>query len=245
MSAQTIYEQLRAAGLSAAGACGMLGNMQAESALRADNVQDGMGYADDDYIAAADAGLVDFVGDGRGFGLCQWTYGARKRKLLELARQRGVSVADEKLQTDFCVRELREEYPSLWLYLCSCKGVYEAAKRICLEYERPAVNNVEKRAQYANEWFMRLGGMENSAPSGQETEPSGWPPREAMAYGDTGADVLVLQALLLARGYNLGTADGIFGRRTHNALAGFQAAEFGAGDGLCTAETWNALLARR
>lgn len=175
MSIQTIYTHLVRAGMSPVGACAMMGNMQAESAMKSDNVQNGMGYSDADYTAAVDAGAIDFVSDGRGYGLCQWTYPARKQNLLAFARSLGVSIGNEDMQADFCIRELQREYASLWNYLCSATGVYEAAGRICREYERPAVNNVDVRAAYANQFYMSLGSMEVSQPCTPDNSPTGEP----------------------------------------------------------------------
>lgn len=175
MSIQSIYVRLVQAGMSPVAACAMLGNMQAESAMRADNVQNGMGYTDADYTAAVDAGAIDFVSDQRGYGLCQWTYPARKRNLLHFARSRGVSVGDEKMQVDFCIKELQTEYASLWRYLTTATGVYEAAGRICREYERPAVNNVDARAGFANQFYMSLGSMDVSQPCSPDNSPTGEP----------------------------------------------------------------------
>jgi len=164
MSAQTIYIKLVQAGMSPVGACAMMGNMQDESGMVSTNVQNGMGYADADYTAAVDAGAIDFVSDQRGYGLCQWTLPARKRKMLQFHRERGVSIGDEPTQVDFALRELQNEpeYRALWNYLRSATGIYEAAERICKEYERPAeqVVNVKERAAYANEFYMQLGGLE-------------------------------------------------------------------------------------
>ena len=42
MSAQTIYDDLRKAGMTHEGACAMLGNMQCESSLRPNIAQRGM-----------------------------------------------------------------------------------------------------------------------------------------------------------------------------------------------------------
>lgn len=175
MSIQSIYVRLVQAGMSPVAACAMLGNMQAESAMKADNVQNGMGYTDADYTAAVDAGAIDFVSDQRGYGLCQWTYPARKRNLLDFARSRGVSVGDEKMQVDFCIKELQTEYASLWRYLTTATGVYEAAGRICREYERPAVNNVDARAGFANQFYMSLGSMDVSQPCSPDNSPTGEP----------------------------------------------------------------------
>lgn len=251
MSEQSIYLRLRRAGLSAPGACALMGNMKAESAMKSSNVQDCMGYSDADYTAAADAGLVDFVSDGRGYGLCQWTYGARKRALLDFARSRGVSVGDEDMQVDFCVAELRQDYPALWLYLCSCKGVYEAAGRVCSEYERPAVSNTKVRAAYANEFYMRLGGLDPASPeAGELTRPeepatpspereSRWPPR-VLSLGMYGGDVAALQGLLIAHGYPAGVS-GVFDAATAEKLMAFQRGHGLADDGVAGKRSWQKL----
>ena len=250
MSAQTIYFKLVEAGMSPEGACAMLGNMQAESAMRSNNVQDGYGYTDEGYTAKVDAGQLNFI-DSIGYGLCQWTYGPRKLKLLQFARSRGVSVGDEAMQVDFCVQELRSEYPKLWLYLCDATGVYEATERICKEYERPAVNNVEERARAANGFYMSFGGIEPSqSPSvtaPPEGEPSGeeevyWPPR-VLALGMFGPDVVALQGLLIAHGYPVGIS-GTFDGATRLMTMAFQAEQGLAGDGIAGPLTWAALTKR-
>ena len=259
MSIQSIYVRLVQAGMSPVGACAMMGNMQAESAMRADNVQDGMGYADTDYTAAVDAGAIDFVSDQRGYGLCQWTYPARKRNLLDFARSRGVSVGDEKMQVDFCLKELQTEYASLWRYLTTATGVYEAAGRICREYERSAVNNVAVRAGFANEFYMSLGGMEagsansGTVPDNSSTgepgdeifhtpagEPSYWPPR-VLTYGMFGPDVVALQGLMIAQGFPAGIT-GLFDQATYDKLRKFQQARGLTADSIAGRQTWAALV---
>ena len=271
MSAQTIYTRLVAAGMTPESACGILGNMQAESAMRANNVQDGYGYTDEDYTAKVDAGQLNFL-DSVGYGLCQWTYGPRKLRLLQLSRSRGLSIGDETMQVDFCIQELRTEYPKLWLYLCDCKGIYQAAERICTEYERPAVNNTGVRAAYANEFYMTLGGMElpqspaATAPSEREPVTGGntssvtadvvppspqgegkgegvyWPPR-MLEMGMYGPDVVALQGLLIAHGYPAGIT-GTFDGATDGQLRVFQSAKGLMADGIAGPKSWTALTAR-
>lgn len=250
MSAQTIYFKLLEAGMSPEGACAMLGNMQAESALRSNNVQDGYGYTDEGYTAKVDAGQLNFI-DSIGYGLCQWTYGPRKLKLLQFARSRGVSVGDEAMQVDFCVQELRSGYPKLWLYLCDCKGVEEAADRICAEYARPAVNNFQPRRDAANGFYMSFGGMEVDAnapdatggASPSPTEPEAyWPPR-TLALGMYGPDVVALQGLLIAHGYPAGIS-GTFDGATRLMTMAFQAEQGLVGDGIAGPLTWAALTKR-
>ena len=261
MSIQTIYTRLVQAGMSPVGACAMLGNMQDESAMRADNVQDGYGYTDEDYTAKVDAGQLEFR-DGIGYGLCQWTYSTRKRNLLDFARSRGVSIGNEDMQVDFCIKELQTEYASLWRYLTTATGVYEAAERICKEYERPAeqVVNVKERASYANQFYMQLGGLEvgsansgtapDNSPTGEPGDeifhtPAGepetyWPPR-VLAYGMFGPDVVALQGLLIAHGFPAGIT-GTFDPATYDQLRAFQQARGLTADSIAGRQTWAALV---
>ena len=139
-------------------ACAMGGNMYCESTMHSNIAQRGMtSLSDAEYTAAADAGTIDFAHDAVGYGLCQWTYYTRKQKLLEYARAYGTSVGDETMQVKFCLEELRTEYASLWAYLQTAQGLYEAAARICKEYERPAMNNIQDRASAGNSLYMAHG----------------------------------------------------------------------------------------
>lgn len=272
MSIHTIYQRLVAAGMSPVGACAMMGNMQDESAMMATNVENRSGINDAEYTRMVDAGGYDFAtdnGNNYGYGLCQWTLPSRKRKMLEFHRQRGKSIGDEDTQVDFAIYELQTEpeYRNLWEYLKTATGVYEAAERICKEYERPAetVINVMERAAYANQFYMMLGGMEvtpspspsETAPSereptagasprptegSQETEDVWWPPR-VLALGMYGPDVVALQGLLIAHGYPAGIS-GTFDSETRLKTMAFQAEHGLVGDGIAGPLTWAALLKR-
>ena len=175
----SIYGALVRAGMTAAGACGLMGNMQAESGMKSNIVQRGMtALSDGEYTRRADAGELDFIRDCAGYGLCQWTYWSRKQALLRFARERGVSVGDEGMQVEFCLSELRCEYPALRRFLCETQDVRAAAERVCREYERPAVNNVDARAAYA----ARLADMAAREGWGSAAS-SGVNP--SVAYGDS------------------------------------------------------------
>lgn len=151
MKAKEIYDILRAGGLSRAGALGMLGNMAAESGLKENIAQRGMTkLSDEQYTAAADNGLIDFVNDSVGFGLYQVTFNTRKKGLLEMAKSYGVSVGDGALQCDYALFELRRDYPDLMRFLCTTDDIDLASDRICMEFERPAVNNLQARRGYAH-----------------------------------------------------------------------------------------------
>ena len=241
MSIKSIYERLTGAGMSAAGACGLMGNMQAESGMKSSIVQRGMTeLSDAEYTRRADCGELDFAHDGVGYGLVQWTFGPRKEKLLGFARAAGVSVGDEDMQVKFCISELRADFPGLWSFLCTAESVYGAAARVCTEYERPAVNNIAARAAHAQKYYDLLGGARRAAEDGAE-KPEYWPPR-MLCEGMSGADVLAAQALLLARG-RIGETDAFFSGSMSEAVAGFQRSCGLAADGVIGPLTWAALLA--
>lgn len=165
MSAIDIYDRLRSYGLSHAGASAMLGNFEAESALQANNLQNDyekkLGFMDELYTLAVDVGnYKNFANDKAGYGLAQWTYGPRKKNLLEFANNRNVSIGDENMQVDFAVHELRTEYSGLFSFLCSTDDLYTATERICEEFERPKVNNVNTRYEYARKWNIEFGGSD-------------------------------------------------------------------------------------
>lgn len=256
MSIQTIYAQLIKAGLSPVGACGLMGNMQAESAMRSNNAQDGMTrLSDDEYTAQVDNGsYTNFVKDAVGYGLCQWTYWTRKQALLNYAKSKGVSVGNEAMQVEFAIRELKEDYASLWSYLCTATGVYEAASRVCTEFERPAVNNIEVRAEAANQFYMTLGGMDVSnikvsteeVKNATEKTNGSWCNLKlpVLSKGSKSDYVRGAQILLIGNKCSCGVygADGDFGNATKSAVEKFQKKKGLKADGVIGKNTWTALL---
>lgn len=156
-NAKEIYSILTSAGMSRAGALGMLGNMMAESSLKPNIAQRGMTkLTDEQYTAAADNGLIDFPNDGVGYGLCQWTYSTRKKRLLEWVKHNEVSVGDLEAQCFFCIKELKEDYPALWETLCTSTDINQCSDLICTQFERPAVNNLLTRRNFAHEFEREI-----------------------------------------------------------------------------------------
>lgn len=201
MSERSIYDKFRAAGMSHEGACGLMGNLKAESSMKANIAQRGMTtLSDAEYTRLADGGKSTraingvakyFYNDQIGYGLAQWTFWSRKQALSEFAKSRGVSVGDETMQTDFIIHELRSDFTDLFSFLCQTRDLYAAADRVCREYERPAVNNVDRRYEFAQEFDGKFGEEEaedKSASSGA------WYPPDL--------SILVLQAVLVGNGYN-------------------------------------------
>lgn len=254
MSQLSILSALVRGGMTPIAACAMGGNMMCESGMTANIAQRGMTtLTDAQYTAAADAGTINFVYDAIGYGLCQWTYYARKQRLLEYAKSIGVSVGDETMQVNFCLAELRGEYPALWEYLTTAQDLYGASARICKEYERPAVNNIADRANAGNALYMQYGsqldaiaageaGDGGEAPSGADSSLSGAAGESAalmpgtVRTGDKTPEAGYLSALLESLGYDV-LWDGL-----RACLIDYQSKTGLDADGICGKKTWSKIL---
>ena len=155
------------------GVAGLMGNIQAESGLRPNNLQNTfekrLGMTDAQYTAAVDNGSYgNFVGDGAGFGLCQWTSSGRKAGLLNMKNARGCSIADLQLQLDWCYEELANAYKTVLEGLKKAVSIYEAASLVLTKFEKPA-NQSEAvkldRTSYGQVFFDRYGQAPTPTPS--------------------------------------------------------------------------------
>ena len=214
MSAQTIFEFFRKEGMTPTGALAMLGNLKEESGLESCRLQGDFTsdrWKSRDYVAKVDSGVISdesFARAAKGFGLAQWTFWSRKQGLLSYCKRSGVSVGNENAQCGYIVAELRAEYPTLWSFLCSCgeDQIYDATRRICLEYERPAIPNSQARYNAAIQIRNELQAQ--AAEQIDNGIDKCWPPR-MICEGMSGADVELLQALLKCHGYTLAGVGGV------------------------------------
>ena len=99
MYEERIWRFLKGKLLSDCGAAGLMGNLYAESGLNPVNLQNTherkLGLSDKEYTQQVDFGLyADFVHDGAGYGLAQWTFWSRKQNLLAFAKSREKSIGD-------------------------------------------------------------------------------------------------------------------------------------------------------
>lgn len=139
---QTIWNFLCEKIGNAYGAAALMGNLQAESGFKADNIQnsyeDSIGMGDDTYTSAVDDGSYDnFVNDGAGYGIAQWTYYSRKQALLDFARERGTSIGDINTQLEFLWKELSESYTGVLNALKNASSIREASDVVLKQFERP------------------------------------------------------------------------------------------------------------
>ena len=152
---------LNLTGGNAFGAAGLMGNLYAESALNPRNLQQNfekkLGMTDDSYTAAVDSGAyANFVHDGAGYGLAQWTYWTRKDCLLAYARACNASIGDLDMQLDFLALELRTNYSGVLDALRSAKSVRAASDAMLLHYERPKDQSEKvsvKRAGFGQRYY--------------------------------------------------------------------------------------------
>ena len=150
---------------NACGVAGLMGNLYAESALNPKNLQNNgnkaLGMTDDEFTAAMDAGAYDnFVHDGYGYGLAQWTYHSRKAALLAYAQNAGKSIGDLAMQLGFLCKEL-EGYKTVLSTLRSATSVRAASDVVLKQFERPADKSEsvqKKRASYGQKYFDKYAG---------------------------------------------------------------------------------------
>ena len=248
---QTIYNLLRGYGLSEAGALGMLGNWECESNCEPYRVQGDFQPSraiSKAYVNAIQNGTQDrerFATDQKGFGLAQWTYPQRKRNLWDLSKGTHTPIDDVALQVDFAIQELRNEYHGLLSFLKTAEAIYDCCDRVCREYERPAVNNVQVRYEAALQIRRELDltGQTEVKPSQTEVnEPKleTWPPRVIDEHCSGWAEVWLLQSLLKCRGYNV-LVDGIWGSVLTDKVKQFQTEHGLDADGVCGPMTWQKL----
>lgn len=129
--------------VSSTGVAGLMGDLDAESGLKANNLQNSgnsvLGMTDEEFTAMMDVDTYDnFVADGYGYGLAKWTARLRKADLLAHAHERGVSVSDLGMQLDFICHEL-PEYPAVLTTQRKAAFVMEASNVVLTQYERPLI----------------------------------------------------------------------------------------------------------
>ena len=170
--AKKAYKYYVSAGMTPAGACGMIGNQYSESAgFYANRVEflclqrlreHGMTYTDKSYTEAVNSGKINratflnpLPNKVYGYGLSQWTSPSRKSELYDRTVAIGKSIADEDVQLEFTVYELKNKYRSVWQTLTTTNSVKTASDKVLKEYEIP--NNWQAlsptRADYSQQFY--------------------------------------------------------------------------------------------
>lgn len=252
---QTIYNTFRKHGITQAGALGFLGNWACESGNEPFRLQgDFSPYRtmSKAYVQGITNGTISkkqMQSDQKGFGLAQWTYWSRKAALYEWWKSSGKVLDSAEMQTEFAINELGTEYRALFDFLKSTNDIFTACSRICREYERPAVNNIDARYQAANRIKYEID-LDGSADPEPEPTPAPTPTpskdhtltlRTIDWHCENFKEFALLKALLECRNYDTADwdNDGVW-----DALALFQKESGLVADKICGNNTWNALLKR-
>ena len=185
----------------------------------------------------------------KGFGLAQWTYWSRKAALFEWWKSSGKALDSAEMQTEFAIHELQTEYRALFDFLKSTNDVFTACSRICREYERPAVNNIDARYQAANRIKYEIN-LDGSADPEPEPTPAPAPTpakdhtltlRTIDWHCENFKEFALLKALLENRNYDTADwdNDGVW-----DAFEQFQKDNGLKPDRVCGNLGWTALLKR-
>ena len=155
-------------GFSTYGTAGIMGNMYKESSLQPNNLQNTgntkLKLSDAEYTKQVDDGTYkNFINDGYGYGLVQWTYYSLKADLYNLCKVRKVSISDLQAQLDIVYYHLQTH--KILESLQKAKSVREASDIFLTKFERPKdqSENVKKeRAKcgevYFNKYAKKEGG---------------------------------------------------------------------------------------
>ena len=252
---QTIYNTFRKHGITQAGSLGFLGNWACESGNEPFRLQgDFSPYRtiSKAYVQGITNGSISkqqMSQDQKGFGLAQWTYWSRKAALYEWWKSSGKVLDSAEMQTEFAIHELETEYRALFDFLKSTNDIFTACSRICREYERPAVNNIDARYQAANRIKYEIN-LDGSADPEPEPTPAPAPtPAKDHAltlrtidwHCENFKEFALLKALLECRNYDTADwdNDGVW-----DAFEQFQKDNGLDPDRVCGKLGWNALLKR-
>lgn len=152
------------------------GVLYASSGLSSNNLanlyNNKLNMSDTEYTNAVDNGsYTNFVNDGAGYGLAQWTYSSRKAGLQTLASMKNKSVGDLNLQLDYIWNELETNYKSALNELKNSTSLEDAVRTFLKGYAGVDPEKyLESRVNYAQGYFNKFsngnisGGTENKVP---------------------------------------------------------------------------------
>lgn len=257
---QTIYNRLRKHGMTEAGALAMLGNYECESNCEPNRVQ-GDGFPNRTISKSYTANYMNgvwgkdkFVNGLTGYGLAQWTYPTRQAGLWDFWKASGKALDDAEMQVDYSVKELKRDYPELWNLLCTSDDLYTLTKRICYDFENPAVKNVDARYQAANRIRNEIdldAWDDGDITPDPQPEPEPKPQKDELVLRTIDQncngfnEVYLLQSLLLCRGYEV-IVSGVWDYELTDCVKVFQRHNgLEPVDGVVGKNTWNKLMERK
>ena len=159
-----LYRRFREAGMTPAGACATLGQIQFESVFRANNAEDSKGIADEVYTAQVDSGQKtrhQFSYDGVGYGYAQWTEPTRKGRMYDFHKSRKTSIGDSETQIQYLLWEMKNYFPNQWKLVTSSSDLKACTWELLDKWENPKEkqNNMANRYQAAQNFFKMFSAL--------------------------------------------------------------------------------------
>lgn len=165
-----IFSACMRVGFTKEATCALLANLQAESALKPNNLEDtknrSLGMTDEQYTAAVDNGSYrNFVNDSCGYGLAQWTYWPRKQNLLAFAQGQMKSIGDLGMQIVFLFKEMQESFPAIWSAMKSGHDLEFLTRELLYKWENPdgKESKMQTRLGYAEGWYQKYSGWSDTS----------------------------------------------------------------------------------
>ena len=146
-----IYNYLKDKGFNDVGIAAIMGNLRQESVFSPSNVQDNMGYTDEDYVKGIKNGSIsreDFINDARGFGIAQWTYPTRKANLYDALGPEKIDSLDAQL--DFMYDEMGDNLRDT---MKNATDINSATTTFHNKYERSDDATMSHRQESAHEVY--------------------------------------------------------------------------------------------
>ena len=190
---EKIWSNLKSRGLSDYAVAGIMGNLQAESGLRSNNLEDTknatFGMSDELYTSSVDNGTYSstrFRDDGAGYGLAQWTSSDRKERLYNTCRASSKSISDIDCQLTLLYNELVSR--NLINSLQNASSVKEASTIFLKKFEIPrdADSKINYRASLGENFYNKLKNTNiNTGGTSKMKYSSSNPPLKCMMTNST------------------------------------------------------------
>lgn len=169
---EKIWNYLIDKGISKEGVAGLMGNFQAESGNRFNNLEDQVNtyldISDEEYTKRVDNNTYsrnDFLhpkGGNKvyGYGLAQWTSVGRKAGLYDKAKSGNTSIADPQTQMDWLWHELSTGYKGVLNTVKNATSIQTASDKVLYDFEAPAnaSSYTSLRASYGQQIYNELAG---------------------------------------------------------------------------------------
>ena len=161
-----IWDFLRNKGLTEYAVAGIMGNLQAESGMQTNNLEDTrnkeLGISDSEYTKRVDNSTISrsgFINDYCGYGLAQWTDSSRKAGLYDLCKLNNKSISDINCQLNYLYQELTNY--GLVSSMNNATSIQDASTIFLKKFEIPLDSGPgvqAYRASLAQSWYNQFHG---------------------------------------------------------------------------------------